>query len=327
MAIDYDGKRGQIGPSLRGLIYQYERNGAWVTSKWPAPRGKKATKKQQEARQAFKDVMLAMKLTAPNIQTVHRAAASGTPMLPRDTLMAALYGNGPSINFYSGKVIKPMTNKYMASTVLDAIGWEPGSLLWRGADTWEVVPAGLEGQFLQSNGSDKAPEWVQPPAGEPSRIYQMAEFDTMNTRTFCTKGFWFQPIIDLQLTAVLLKSGEPATQALDFRVWRLSATGVILEVLADYPDMIPFVSNPQEIRIPLPLAQLLPAGGFYGVTVSAHGQPGTYATKIAGSTAMAVTAPITRLHGFLALAKEVPVIGDTFERGQGFPYGFSLEFK
>lgn len=327
MAIDYDGKRGQIGPSLRGLIYQYERNGAWITSKWPAPRGKKATKAQLEARHAFKSCMKAMKLTAANIQTVHRAAAAGTPMLPRDTLMAALYGNGPTMNFYNGEVLKPMSNRYMSSTVLDAIGWEPGSLLWRGADTWEVVPPGLEGQFLQSNGTDKAPGWVQPPTGEPSRIYQMAEFDTVNTRAYNTKGFWFQPIIDLELTAVLLKSFESASIQLDFRVWRLTSTGVILEMMAQHLNMIPFVSNPQEIRIPLPLAVKLPAAGFYGVTVSAHGKAGNYATKIASASAMAVTAPITRLHGWCVLAKEVPLVGDTFERGQGFPYGFSLEFK
>lgn len=165
MAISDDGKRGQIGPSLRGLIYQYERSGQWVTSAWPKKRGKAASPKQKLAQQAFKDVMLAMKMTAAPIQSFHRAAATGTPMLPRDTLMAALYGNGPPIHFYSGKVIKPMANRILSSTVLDALGIDPGGILYRGDDLWEFVPPGLDGQVLSFSEAEKRPVWLTPGGG------------------------------------------------------------------------------------------------------------------------------------------------------------------
>lgn len=165
MAISDDGKRGQIGPSLRGLIYQYERDGLWVTSKWPKKRGKVATTRQKQAQQAFKDCTLAMKMTAAPIQLFHRVAANGTPMLPRDTLMAALYGNGPTIPFYDGKVIKPMRNKVLSSTVLDALGWDPGTILFRGEEYWEALPPGGDGQFLAYDADTKKPLWVDKPEG------------------------------------------------------------------------------------------------------------------------------------------------------------------
>lgn len=327
MALSDDNKRGQIGPSLRGLIYQYERDGKFVTSKWPKKRGRKATEKQKLAQQAFKNVMLAMKLTASNIQIGHRAAAHGTPMLPRDTLMAALYGNGPAITYYSGKVIKPMSNRYLSSTVLDALAWEPGQMLWRGPDTWEPVPVGLPGQVLQSNGPDEAPSWVQPSGGETLRIYQMMEPGGLNTRAYNCKGGWFQPIIDLTLAAVFLKSDARPTDILDFRCYEISNIGKILDVVAEFPNLVPYVSNPQYLRIELPLALELKAGKFYATMVSTRGETNIYATRIYSSGAYPITTPLTELHGWVVLAKEVPVVGDTLERGSGWPYGFSLEFK
>lgn len=165
MAISDDGKRGQIGPSLRGLIYQYERDGMWITSKWPKKRGKIATPNQKLAQEAFKDCMLAMKLTAPAIQLFHRIAAKGTPMLPRDSLMAALYGNGPPIQHYNGKVIKPMANRLMSSTVLDALAWEEGAILFRGPEFWEQLPPGGDGQVLAYDADTKRPLWVDIKSG------------------------------------------------------------------------------------------------------------------------------------------------------------------
>lgn len=154
-------KRGQIGPSLKGQHYQYERNGRWVTAKWPKKRGPARSQKQKNAEIAFAEACFAMKRTASEIQMFHRENAKGTPMLPRDSLMAALYGNGPAIHFYNGKVIKPMANKYLASTVLDAIGWQPGMLLYRGPDTWEVVPPGSDGQVLAYSEALKRPQWEE----------------------------------------------------------------------------------------------------------------------------------------------------------------------
>lgn len=202
MAISDDGKRGQIGPSLRGLIYQYERDGVWVTSKWPKKRGKKATPRQKLAQEAFKQAMLAMKLTAPAIQLFHRIAAKGTPMLPRDSLMAALYGNGPTIHTYSGKVIKPMANRILSSTVLDALGSDPGTILYRGPEIWEVLPPGLNGQVISYSEAEKRPVWIEPPGGGVADPKIWTAWGSFTASNYNITGNVYQFELDVSLAAV-----------------------------------------------------------------------------------------------------------------------------
>ena len=165
MALSDTLKRGQIGPSLRGQFYQYQRNGKWVTAAWPKPRKKPPTPGQAAARKLFSDVCKAIKSSAGEIQSFHRANAMGTPMLPRDTLMAALYGNGPTIKTYDGKVIKPMANRYLASTVLDALAWEEGAMFFRGKEYWEPIPPGQDGQVLSYVAAEKKPMWIEAGGG------------------------------------------------------------------------------------------------------------------------------------------------------------------
>lgn len=165
MAITRYNGRGRIGPSFRGKLYEYESNGRRIIASWPKPRGKPVSEKQALSQKAFKEVAEAVKRTAAEIQNFHRLAAAGTPMLPRDTLFAALYGNGPAIKLYDGRIIKPMANKYLASTVLDAIGWAKGDLLYRGPDQWEVLPLGKPGYVLTLPNDGGVPRWAPPTSG------------------------------------------------------------------------------------------------------------------------------------------------------------------
>lgn len=255
MAISDDGKRGQIGPSLRGLIYQYERDGLWVTSKWPKKRGKVATTRQKQAQQAFKDCMTAMKMTAAPIQLFHRVAANGTPMLPRDTLMAALYGNGPTIPFYDGRVIKPMRNKVLSSTVLDALGWEVGTMLFRGPEYWEALPQGLAGQVLTSQGERQVPIWKTPEGGGgggatvyfpgPSKVFASSRV-AFGTRIV--------PMMAFKALRVWTRVGLAGTYGLRAEIWR-AVGGVLQERLAvsDYVRDVASVSGQFDIGFQSPV--------------------------------------------------------------------------
>lgn len=236
MAISDDNKRGQIGPSLRGLIYQYERDGRFVTSKWPKKRGKRATENQKLAQQAFRDCMLAMKLTAAEIQMFHREASKGTPMLPRDTLMAALYGNGPTITQYSGKVYKPMANKYLASTVLDAIGWQKGDILYRGDDLWEVLtrPSG-KGVLLFDDGLEK-PVWGDASSLGSAAWWMPQITGGFNSNTARCKGVAFTAIDTLVLEKVYFAHAEETGITLDIGIYKMDASGVITDELAYFPS-------------------------------------------------------------------------------------------
>lgn len=239
MALSDNNRRGQVGPSLRGLIYQYERDGVWVTSKWPKKRGKVATAKQKEAQEAFRAVMRAMKLTAADIQSFHRDASKGTPMLPRDTLMAALYGNGPTMNFYSGKVIKPMANKLLSSTVLDAIGWRRGDILWRGEDAWDVIQKPSRDAILFYDQGTDRPLWIDSDAVGGNGGYWMPNRTGRSSSLQQTRGKLFTMLADRVLTEIFFIMEMDAGAQLKAGVYRVDAAGVITAVLyeADLPDL------------------------------------------------------------------------------------------
>jgi len=256
MAISDDGKRGQVGPSLRGLIYQYERSGRWVTSKWPKKRGRQATEKQKLAQQAFRDCMLAMKLTAAEIQMFHREAAKGTPMLPRDTLMAALYGNGPTINFYSGKVVKPMANKYLASTVLDAIGWQKGDLLYRGDDLWEVLPIGNPGEVLTLPNDGGTPVWAPPPAaGSGGRIMNLPQGLSTSPamRTNCLRFWLFEEFTLSSLTIIPTANMQASGELFVFSGASSTTPGVQLHYQV-FDFSAASINSPHLIELSVPVA-------------------------------------------------------------------------
>lgn len=235
MAVSDTPKRGGIGPSLRGLIYQYERQGQWITSNWPRKRGKKATPKQKLAQEAFRGMMAAMKGTAAEIQTYHRLNAKGTPMLPRDTLMAALYGNGPTIVHYSGKVIKPMSNRIMSSTVLDALGWAPGTILFRGPELWEPLPQGLEGQVLTSQGESEMPVWVTPESGGggggSAYFPGNSEIYVSSRVAFMTR---IVPTMNMEIHRGWTRVGLAGTYGIRMEVWH-ATSGVLDALIATSP--------------------------------------------------------------------------------------------
>lgn len=202
MAIDRYNGRGRIGPSFRGQFYEYERNGQRIISSWPPKRGKPVSKKQALTQSAFKQVCEAIKRTAGPIQNLHRLAAVGTPMLPRDTLFAAYYGNGPTIKFYDGGVVKPMANKYLASTVLDAIGWTKGDLLYRGPDQWEVLPLGEPGYVLTLPNDGGVPQWAPPTSGGSYGRILNGGLGGNTSASFSTNGVAFTTKEDLVIEEV-----------------------------------------------------------------------------------------------------------------------------
>ena len=220
MALSDTLKRGEVGASLKGQFYQYQRHGKWVTAKWPKKRGKPKSAAQSQAQKDFAAVCRAIKLTAAEVQMYARANAAGTPMLPRDAMMAALYGNGPTIRTYSGKVIKPMANAYLASTVLDAIGWAKGDMLVRKDDRWEVLAPGLPGYVLQTNGPNELPTWVEPSGGGGSvgRVWFTGTIVNY-TRQAPTFAFDVRPSIDMRLYRVYVAAQFARTYTIRAEVW------------------------------------------------------------------------------------------------------------
>lgn len=152
-------KRG-VGPSMRGLFYSYPQGDVTIVKAWPPKRGKPRTRNQEIAQRLFTEACAAMKRMAPEIIDYHRENSKGTPMLPRDALMACLYGRGPSLPMQDGTVIRSMATRVDMSEVMDNLEWRPGSILFRGDDGyWKGLLVGSAGQILSVTGPTEL-SWV-----------------------------------------------------------------------------------------------------------------------------------------------------------------------
>lgn len=317
-------KRGQIGPSHKGSFYTYERNGRWVIAKWPKKRGKPRSQVQALTQTVFKAVCDAIKHTAAEVQTFHRENAKGTPMLPRDTLMAALYGNGPTITYYSGKVIKPMANRLLASTVLDAMAWAPGSLLFRGEEYWEAIPPGAPGQILVSGGATEAPYWGSGGAAGSGPTYTMAMPGTNSTSAYCLKGNVFQPVDGLTLAAVYVP-----TQALNGDVQ--SVTVVLLDaanLVTAIPRVVPaaLVGNGVDrlVRVDIDPPLRVSDGQKFGVLVKTEGKAANFATRIKNGAVNGLNWPMSPGFGYVMMTKNTIAIGDVLSVTAGEIYQIGM---
>lgn len=309
MAISEDGKRGQIGPSLRGLIYQYERDGRWVTSKWPKPRKNQLTERQRLSMETFKSAMLAMKMTAAPIQSFHRAMAKGTPMLPRDSLMAALYGNGPTINFYNGKVVKPMANKLMASTVLDAISDEPGAALFRGAETWEAATGGRPGQILISGGPDAPAYWGTGGAAGVGQTYVLNTPASNSTSGKCLKANIYQPVDGLTIAAVYIASQALAGDVQSLDIALLDATNVITAIPRSIPVAVTGNGVDRLVRVDIDPPLRINDGQKFALIIMTTGKAPNFITRIKNGGYNGLNWPFEPNFGYSTMVKNSIDIG------------------
>lgn len=327
MALSDNNRRGQVGPSLRGLIYQYERNGVWVTSKWPKKRGKVATAKQKEAQEAFRAVMRAMKLTAADIQSFHRDASKGTPMLPRDTLMAALYGNGPTMRFYSGKVIKPMANKLLSSTVLDAIGWERGDILYRGENSWEVLKKPPQEAVLFYDQGTNKPLWVDAAAVGGNGGYWMPNDTGQRSGLALSAGILFTMLDDRILREIWCIDNNDAGTQLRAGVYECTPAGVVLAVLYDQPVAGVSPGGHAYRKHPMAPEIALEAGKTYSVMFRkvAGSTPGGSSWAIGGLQWPQL--PIQSTYFSTSLSSGNPGVGDNLAPTTGWRYSFGIRVK
>lgn len=232
MAITRYNRRGRIGPSFRGKLYEYESNGRRIIASWPKPRGKPVSEKQALSQKAFKEVAEAVKRTAAEVQNFHRLAAAGTPMLPRDTLFAALYGNGPTIKLYDGRIIKPMANKYLSSTVLDAIGWQEGTILYRGANTWEELIIGTPGQVLTVS-LEGRPIWADQGGGGggSSQIWALPSSYAAPGDLYSTFATYIEPSMATKIVKAIPALAAKYSGEWSCSVWR-QHSGILDERIA-----------------------------------------------------------------------------------------------
>ena len=172
------------GPSHRGRFYSYDSPTGAVAASWPPGRKHFSTPDQERSQKLFLEAMRAMKLMSAEVQAKAYADTKDSPYLPRDLLLMMLYGRGPTFIFPDGRRLASMPTRVNVSELLDGLGWEPGTMLFRGANLWLPVPPGLTGQVLRYNSPTEAPAWAVPPAGvAPALTLLRRSSDTASNTT------------------------------------------------------------------------------------------------------------------------------------------------
>jgi hypothetical protein len=275
-------------------------------SAWPPKRPGKKSEAQLETMRLFKDACIAMKRMDATVQNTARDASKGTPMLPRDALLAQLYGKGPVVFATNGTRLVPMPNAIGISDLLDMLDWTPGTMLFRGQDLWIPIPPGNENDLLRFRSAKHAPEWVQVPELNQAKS-----------------------------TCFVVSDAEPAEDA---GFYHLTFAGTLWDDLAifdaDHPDRIRFPEGRSRFNanIALRLARNI-AGGEEWETVEPYRATGMVETDTySGYTvrnAMGLVIdgiPATQIRFEILASNAGQVVTDMFfgqATNDGTPYSFT----
>jgi hypothetical protein len=221
MAIRTGFKRGSIGPSLRGRFYTYGSVHGDVVASWPAKRPKFLSDDQEASKKMFADCCLAMKLMWGDFIAYAAENSKGTPMLPRDALMAALYGNGPVIKYPDGTRVIPMASRINMSMMMDNLAWEPFSLLWRDEDTWTGLSAPLDTGALVFDPA-QGYIWVNLndiTGGSPWHLHTQMTSTAINANS---KGNQYIPFQDIVLQTLTIGGAWNMEAGIFAFIWRMT---------------------------------------------------------------------------------------------------------
>jgi hypothetical protein len=138
VAIGPKGPPQKPGLSIRGRVIQSTFRGVPYTRPWPVSKPTKPGSPRARTAKAFGAANRACKVTEASWYGEHWAATRGTPLLPRDLMIAFMYGRAITLIDQDGRTIYSMAARADVSKSLDVLGNTPGSKLIRGAQYWEV---------------------------------------------------------------------------------------------------------------------------------------------------------------------------------------------
>lgn len=321
MVVIKDGKRGKIGPSLKGLFYSYEQDGNLVVKAWPKKRGKPRSQAQAEAQALFKQACIGLKSMPAPFLNYAREIVKGTPMLPRDYLMAAGYGRMQTLRLNNGERRFSMATRVDLSTLLDNIGFEEGMLLYRGTqDLWVGLAVGEPGQVLTVDEA-QMPSW-QFQIGGGGGAWRWVAPGGISTRAFASKGVYFNPMLDGEFDRIAFVHDIDAGDTVLVGVYRVSVgtTGTIQEILYQQPyaGVIDGTQRTGIVEFDPPLTVV--GGQRYVIAISTQGRGATYPTRLATATGFASGFPVENSGGYAEHSDEIPAVGEAFATVSGTAY-------
>lgn len=187
---------GKRGVSLKKAMYVRTWRGKLVVCKWPRGKSGNIDAGTLERMETFKNANLLAKYLIPQQQIVAREVTDGTPLLPRDLLIAAMYGRLWSLTTEDGRTINSVAAANDVSQNLDIIAQTPGDMLVRGVDGWERL-FGEAGFILFASGPTAPPVFKAGQNGvrlqkTVNQSYLAGAFDPIlwNAALFDDNSFW-----------------------------------------------------------------------------------------------------------------------------------------
>lgn len=152
MPIGPKGPPQKPGLSIRGRVIFDTVRGSPRVRPWPPKKPTTPGSKRNLTAKAFGAANRACKITTSVFYGEHWAATRGTPLLPRDLMIAMMYGRAFALTLEDGRIIRSMASRNDVSTSLDMITQTEGAFLVRGPKYWEArtdIEKGYSGAALK----------------------------------------------------------------------------------------------------------------------------------------------------------------------------------
>lgn len=318
-------KRGKVGPSLRGQFYSYEKDDGLILSQWPKPRGAAKSEAQLKAQELFTECCKAMKRMDGNFINYARLNSAGTPMLPRDALMAALYGRGPTMIFQDGTKRYSMASRVDMSQLLDNLADKDFMLLFRDdQDLWVGLPIGDNGDVLTVSPAGK-PSWARPAGGSGQSLswYLNNPASSATYDNLASAGINFVTVIPTTVKAAYFKIGPSVGRTWLAGVYKLNSSGLITEVMDRTSFTVADPSVASTVYVEFQDGIQFNAGEHVAILVTRTDATITSQTNIFGGTTKQACAPMPKNWGYSHIASVLPSVGETVNFGADYPFGLS----
>lgn len=158
-------------------LYVRELRGQLIACKWPRRRTRPTNETTIEQMEKFRQANWAAKYAPAEIQIAYTQLVKGTQLLPRDLMVAAMYGRGFTWLNPNHRRRYPVVALRDLSDTLDILGSNPGDIIVRGIQRWEAIVAPSAGLILTSSTPGNPPSWLGVPPG--SGVWQQIADTTL----------------------------------------------------------------------------------------------------------------------------------------------------
>ena len=160
------------GMALRGVLYTTVSHGVLTLRSWPRKQPTVPTARATENRKRLAYSSIASLYMDAHQQEFSRELARRTTLNQRDLLMMALFGRIGTIVLTTGRKLYSMASVRDVSNLLDALSQIPGTMLYRGANIWQPIAGGADGDVLTWQPGD-IPQWAAGAGGGASESFQL----------------------------------------------------------------------------------------------------------------------------------------------------------